>query len=193
MTDLATKPKRSTYDEATKQRGLIAYVAASGNRKKAAEALAADGIQVDPSTIYYWVHKTHRDDYERIRAQMLPEIRERQADAHRDLEHRQLEVSHEAAELLKGRLPKMEDKDLINAMGKADIGSGIHAEKAELLNDRPTQRVTVDLPAVLKELKSLGVDPTTILDAEVVSEEDVKAVQARNTKGDHTKDPGAEA
>lgn len=175
MTETAVveKPKRKHVkrDAATITRCLIALVAANGNGDLASRTLAKDDIKIDPSLLYRWRNKIHRDEYMRLREEILPRIREEQADAHRALEVRQLALSNQAAELIAQRLPNMEDKNKINAMGKADIGSGIHAEKAQLLDDMPTQIVQRDATEVLRKLKSRGV----VIDAEVIEETTLSA------------------
>jgi hypothetical protein len=150
-------------------RGLIALVAANGNSRKAAAALAEDGIKLPHNTLHDWKTKVHAQEYERLRAEMLPQIRQQQADAHRDLERRQMEVSLSATDLIAQALPQMEHKDLINAAGKMDIGSGIHAEKAQLYDNQPTQIVKRSASDVLRSLKGKGL----AIDVEVLSEEDV--------------------
>jgi len=161
-TAVAEKPSRADVelnvdrDAGSVQRALLALVACNGSSRKAERLLAEDGIRVDHSTLDYWRKNNHKEEYERLREQMLPEIRKRQADAHRALEQRQLKVSKQAAKIIAQRLPRMEDKDLINAMGKADIGSGIHAEKAQLLDDQPTQIVKRSAREVLRSLEGKG-------------------------------------
>ena len=91
------------------------------------------------------------------------------AEDHMNLARHQTELAAAAATLISQRLPNMEDKDLVNAMGKADIGSGIHTEKAQLLSGQPTQRISRDSKEILRKLKGRGV----VIDVEVVDEEDI--------------------
>jgi hypothetical protein len=167
-TAVAEKPVKPSYGESEIQRGLIAVAACSGNTAMAARALAEDedGFDIEASTLWRWSRKQHVDKYERIRAEVIPRITAQAAEQHMDLALRQSEVSVMALEEIENRLPAMEDKDLINAMGKADIGSGIHTEKAQLLANRPTAIVQRDASEVLRKLQSRG-----IIDAEVVEEE----------------------
>lgn len=167
------KSKQRSHSAATVQRGLMAVAAANGNARMASVALAQDGIDLSHDLLYSWKSKVHAEQYQRVRAELLPQIRERQADAHRALELRQLETSLEATQLIQDRLPKMEDRDLINAQGKADIGSGIHAEKALLLDGQPTQIIRRDASDVIRKLKNRGFD----FEGEVVSEEDAEVVE----------------
>lgn len=164
-------PHRKDYSEAERQRALIAVAAASGNTRLAARNLAEDGFEIDHTVLWQW-QKRHADKYQRIRADLLPRIREQQADAHRALERRQLEVSLQATELIAQRLPQMDDRDAINAAGKMDIGTGIHADKALLHDGQPTSIVQRTSDELLRELEAEGMKLEAI-DAEVVSEEDV--------------------
>lgn len=152
------KPKRQIQkrDAATITRGLLALVATNGNTRQASKALAADEIEVSHETLHYWKTRSHKDEYERLREQELPKIVQRQADAHRALEERQLETSLAGTELIAANLPHMEHKDLINAVGKMDIGTGIHAEKAQLLSGQPTHRSERTVEELLRGLNGRG-------------------------------------
>lgn len=168
------KPKRvlRKRDAATTTRALIALVATNGNTRQASRTLATEDIDIPHETLHYWKTTSHKDEYERLREQELPKIVQRQADAHRALEERQLETSLAGTELIAANLPHMEHKDLINAVGKMDIGTGIHAEKAQLLAGQPTAIVKRSGTEVLRELASLGYEA---IDVEVLSEETLEA------------------
>jgi hypothetical protein len=177
-TAVTEKPKKRSFNEAERQRALTALVAASGNGRLAERTLAKEGFEINHRTLYEWA-KRYEDDYRRIRAEYLPKIREAQADAHRALERKQLEVSLAATQRIAERIPVMEDKDLINAQGKADIGSGIHGDKAQLYDNQPTQIVRRSASEVLRELQAEGV----VVDAEVVGEEDVGERDSASSSG----------
>ena len=169
MSEIEKKVRvKPSFDEGIKERALLALAAHSGNGRRAAETLAAEGIHIDNTTLYRW--KTiHAADYARVCAQVLPQIRERQAEAHRQQEAADLSLSLAATAKIMERLPEMEDKDLINAKHKADIGSGIHVDKAQLLEGQPTQRVERTSDQILRELEAEGVR----LDAIEVEAEEV--------------------
>lgn len=175
LSDVAVGPKgeslRPKTPEAHIERALMALAVHNGNSRKAAKALAEDGIHHPFQTIWGW-QKIYAERYEAIRAEVLPALRAQQAEAHRQLAQRQLEGSLEAADLVAERLPKMEDKDLVNAMGKFDIGTGIHTEKALLLEGQPTQIVQRTSEQIYRELEAEGLKVEEI-EAEVVGEEDV--------------------
>lgn len=167
MTEVANREK----SEELIQRALVAVAACSGNGRAAARALKAEGVKIDHTTLYRWKDR-YAEDYARIRAELLPKIREGAADLHRALEQRQLEGSLKATNEIIERLPEMSDKDRITATGKFDIGSGIHAEKAQMYDGEPTHIVHRSSAEILREMASLGMKVEAI-DAEVVGEEDV--------------------
>jgi hypothetical protein len=172
---IATKPKKQEvrrYTEDQIQRALIEVAACSGNTRQAARNLAEDGLKIHPSTLWSWSTRELVEKYERLRQEALPAITAQATEQHMSLARRQMAISHQAADLVAQRLPNMEDKDLVNAMGKADIGSGIHTEKAQLLAGQPTQIVSKSSQELIRELEAEGLKLDAI-DAEVVSEEDV--------------------
>jgi hypothetical protein len=177
MTELAEKPKRrhphrKDYSEAEIVRALTEVAACSGNTHKAARNLAEDdkAPSISQQVLWEWSRRSRVDAYERIRQDQLPAIQAHAADQHMALARQQMELAQSAATFVASRLPQMDDKDLVNAMGKADIGSGIHTEKAQLLAGLPTHRVARSSEEILRELRSLG---QAVVDAEVVSEETV--------------------
>jgi hypothetical protein len=162
VTETATAEKptaiQSRYTQQEIIRALVEVAACSGNCNLAGRHLAEDDepLKIDKATLWRWSRRLHVNEYERIRAEALPVITAQAAEQHMALADKQAAIAAEAADVIKARLPVMEDKDLINAMGKADIGSGIHTEKAQLLSGQPTQRVERDASEVLRELAAIG-------------------------------------
>lgn len=160
-TAVAEKPKRrqqGSYTQEEITRALVEVAACSGNSNAAARNLAADedAPNVPQQTLWAWSRRERVEEYERIRQEALPAITQQAAEQHMDLAVRQSEASAEALDEIKARLPRMEDKDLVNAMGKLDIGSGIHTEKAQLLSGQPTHRVEKSAADVLRGLEGKG-------------------------------------
>lgn len=185
MTETKEKPKREVAkrNAAEIHRGLVALAYANGNSRMAAAALAEDGFEIDDSTLRDWRVNRHTAEYERIRAEVLPRIREQAGDEHLALARRQMKASQIATEEWLERRGELKASDLSTAARNFDVGSGIHSQHAQVFHDQPTQHIKVDLPAVLKELKSLGVEPDVVLDAEVVEEEDVDQASGVNGVG----------
>jgi hypothetical protein len=179
MTETAVEPKATVprYTEAEITRALVEVAACSGNTHMAARNLEADkdAPSVGQKTLWEWSRRKRVQEYERLRVEALPAITAQATEQHMALARQQMELAQAAAGFVAARLGLMEDKDLVNAMGKADIGSGIHTEKAQLLSGQATSRVAVDLSGTIKELKAMGVDPSVVIDAEVVEEEDIES------------------
>lgn len=178
MTDLTEAPKRETvprYNEAEIQRALVEVAACSGNTHMAARNLEADddAPSIPQPTLWRWTVREKVQEYERIRAEALPQITAQAAEQHMALARQQMSLAQSAAGFIAARLDRMDDKDLINALGKADIGSGIHTEKAQLLAGQPTQIISRSSEEILREMASMGMKVQAI-DAEVVGEEDVE-------------------
>lgn len=145
--------------EAQLHRALVEVAACAGNTHQAARNLKQDenARAFDQKTLWRWSRRQHVEKYERIRQEALPRITAQAAEQHMMLAQYQTAIAAEAADRIKERLPKMEDRDLINAMGKADIGSGIHTEKAQLLSGQPTHRADRSVEELLRGLASKGV------------------------------------
>lgn len=176
-TTTVSKPR---YTEEEIHRALVEVAACSGNTTMAARHLDADDSapSIDQKTLWRWSKRDRIEDYERIRQTALPAITAQAAEQHMNMRERHVELADEALTQVKKRLPQMKDKDLINALGKADIGAGIHGEKAQLFSGQPTHIVQRDAADVLRELQAIGfkgqVDPPPPpkhVDAEVLSEE----------------------
>jgi hypothetical protein len=178
VTDLAERPKGEAtvprYTEAEIERALVELAAQSGNTTKTALLLAEDDLPIDQKTLWRWKTGKHAERYERIRHDLAPQITAQATEAHMALARQQMALSQEAAQLVAGRLPHMEDKDLINAMGKADIGSGIHTEKAQLLAGQPTHIVQKTSKELIRELEAEGLKLDAI-DVEVIEEETLES------------------
>jgi hypothetical protein len=147
----------SRFSEAEIERALVELVAQSGNTRKTALLLKEDGLQVDQKTLWRWKTGKFADRYAHLREKLGPQITAQAAEQHMALAQYQTEIAAEAATRVRTRLPKMDDRDLINAMGKADIGSGIHTEKAQLLSGQPTHRADRSVEELLRGLASKGV------------------------------------
>jgi len=141
------------FTEAEIQRVLIELAACSGNTLMAARRLKEGGLSIDQKTIWRWKTRQHVERYERIQEDVMPEVQRVAAEEHMQLARQQTMIAQDAANRVAERIPAMEDRDLINAMGKADVGSGIHTEKALLLSGQPTSRVENDFAKLVKVLE----------------------------------------
>jgi hypothetical protein len=157
-TAVAQKAPNAPYGEPEVQRGLIEVAACSGNCTRAAKHLEEDpdAPSIDQSTLWRWSRKEKVEDYERIRAEALPAITERAAEQHQALAEMQMEGSALLTAELIAEANKLEPKDKVNALGKMDIGSGIHTEKAQLLSGQPTHRADRSVEELLRGLAARG-------------------------------------
>ncbi len=146
------------YGDYEIERGLLALASENGVASRAVKLLKGDGVKIPPRTLEKWRTHTHRDRYERVRAEVLPKVRQESAQEHRQLERRQLELAAKLTERLKGEVETMTSKDAIQALGKADIGTGIHAEKAQLLDGEATHRPERSATEIIRALKARGFD-----------------------------------
>ncbi|HET7455379.1 MAG TPA: hypothetical protein VFJ76_07660 [Solirubrobacterales bacterium] len=181
MTETAVAEKAETkpatvprYTEAETQRALVEVAACSGNTHQAARHLAEDenAPSICQKTLWLWSRRTKVEQYESIRAKALPAITEQAAEQHMSLARKQMGIAEEAADIVKGRLARMEDKDLVNAMGKMDIGSGIHSEKARDLSGQSTPKGERTVEELLRGLAGKGIE----LGERVVEETEGKRV-----------------
>jgi hypothetical protein len=162
-TAVAEKPKRhphrKDYTDQEVDAGLTAYAICSGRHERAAALLKKEtGFEVPPETIRGWARRTHPDRYERIREEVAPKLQRQMADTHQGLADMAAEMETEAVERLRKEMQsgEVEARDLSTIFKNAAIASGIHTEKAELLNGRPTSRRERSADEVLRSLEGKG-------------------------------------
>lgn len=166
-------PNRKDYTDAEIDAGLTAYAICSGRYQRAAVLLKEQsGFEVPAETIRSWAQRVYVDRYETIRTDIAPKLQTQMADTHQALAHTAAMLEATAVEKLETRLEsgEVEDRDLANIFKSAAIASGIHVEKAQLLNNRPTSIVRRDATEILRKWKSKGI---RFVEGEVVGEEDV--------------------
>jgi hypothetical protein len=163
MTEIAEKAKeeverKGSYEEADIRRALIEVAACSGNTHQAARNLAddPDALSISQPVLWEWANRRHLETYESLRAEALPVITAHAAEQHMALARYQADTSLEAAEKVKDRLDQMDDKDLVNAMGKLDIGSGIHTQRAQELSGQPAPKAERTVEELLRGLGGRG-------------------------------------
>lgn len=180
--ELMTKPRekhphRKNYTDAERDLAMAAYVRAGGHKDRAAEALAAAGTPVPPSTIYYWATQAETERLERIRQELGPQLKAEMAEMHQGLAVAAGEIEAKAITRLNEKLDQdeIDGKDLSAVMQRSAIATGIHGEKQLLYLGQPTQIIQRKLPDVLRSLKSKGLDVGDVIDAEVVEETETAA------------------
>jgi hypothetical protein len=154
------------------EKALLTVAEKMGNCRQAQKALAKDGIKVAHQTLWEWTRRRHVERYEELRAKALPKIRAELVGEH--IELARLNMEAEAATLKEYRAADLPARDRPGAARNFAVGGAIHTEKSEELSAGPPLRVKIDLQGVLAELREMGVDPHIVIDAEVLSEEDVE-------------------
>jgi hypothetical protein len=149
----------SHYTDAEKETALLAYVLCSGNRIRAAELCAEQGLNVPNQTIYRWATHSEIPRLERIRAEIAPKLKAQMAEMHQGLAVSAAEIEAKAIGQLDERLDgeTVSAKDLSAVMQRAAIAGGIHGEKHLLYSGQPTAIVRRDFDQIKRELKDKGI------------------------------------
>lgn len=159
---MSTTLTRSNYTEAEIERGLVALALANGNASRAAQQMEGTDLAVSRDTLSRWRRK-HVERYMRIQAEILPEIKSRLAEAHTDLAFKEVRVSERIVARINEQLEepdKLAPKDLAALLGKTDIGSGIHTDKAQNLRGEASTVIehrTQDFEELKRALASKGI------------------------------------
>lgn len=172
--EIVSKRIRRTYGQREIQRGLIALAYANGNAAKAHRDLAEDDLDIPERTLNFWAIDQHKDEYERVRREVLPIVGAQTADEHMALARKQMAVSNKLADELARETHKLDPRDKATAMRNLDVGSGIHTGNArDLQGDYATPHKSQDTKALLRKFYSLiGAETPEELDAEVIAESD---------------------
>lgn len=150
------------------ERGLLEVAVANGNVRRAAQALAEDGIEVGKSTLERWYKHAHRDRYLQIQAEVLPRVRAQAAEQHMDLAERGMQVEHRILSKLEQEVEEIPSRDLAGAARNVATGAAIHTDKASVLRGEPTL-ITArhDVSEVVRALRAKGVD-LDVIDADAI-------------------------
>lgn len=152
------------------ERGLLAVAAFNGNSRKAAEFLAGDGLEIPHQTLWNWANKVHIDRYEEIRSERLPRVQAAAAERHMELMAQNMDLEGKLLDDLDAKRHELAPRDISTAARNAAVGTGVHTDKAQLLNDQPTEiRKTRDATELLRALKEKA--PGLFIEGTVVSEE----------------------
>lgn len=154
------KPKpvreRPTYDPEQVERGLLALAECNGNGRKAERLLAEDEgtPHIDHATLYRWKVHQHAEQYERVKAEVLPKVRLKAAERHMDLSDRLMDTEGLILERLNQNVDNLDPRDLAGSLRNVSTSGAIHTDKAQLLADQPTEIRRLDTGEVLRKLGS---------------------------------------
>jgi hypothetical protein len=155
------------------ERGLLAVAAFNGNTRRAAAFLAEDGFKINHQTLWAWANRIHLDRYEEIRVERLPRVQRAAAEQHMELATRNMELEGKLLDDLDEKRHELAARDISTAARNVAVGTGIHTEKSQLLNDQPTEiHKNRDASDVLRLLKARA--PGLFIEGTVESEEDVE-------------------
>lgn len=154
------------------ERSLLAVAAFNGNTRRASAFLAEDGLEISHQTLWNWTNKVHLERYEGIRAERLPRVQRHAAEQHMELMTRNMELEGKLLDDLDDKRHELAARDISAAARNAAVGTGIHTEKSQLLNDQPTEiHKNRDASDVLRLLKARA--PGLFIEGTVEEEEDV--------------------
>ncbi len=164
---IGNHPKGAKWTPEEIDVGLTAIALASGSLDRARRMLADQGIEVSRHTLHNWRYVYHVDRYERIRAEVIPKLKAEEAELRTALATYQVEQALRAAELVAERVESMDDKSLLDALNKFNVGSGIQADKIAQLRGEPTSIIRHEsVSEIERGLKRLGV----VIEGEAVEE-----------------------
>ena len=163
MTAKEPKPpaRRSRYSESEGEQGLVALALYSNNSRRAPRLLKQHGLSISARTLADWP-VTFADEYARVRAEILPRLKQQLAEEHTALARQEMGLSRDLLAKLKREAEEIPARDLSTTIRNLDVGSGIHSDKARDLRGDPTAVVerrsdSEREKAILRKLTTLGV------------------------------------
>lgn len=137
------------------ERGLLALAECNGNGAKAERLLAEDNVSIDHSTLYRWKRR-FAEQYERVRAEVVPKVRLRASEDHMALSARLMETEGKLLTRLESTIEELPPKEVSTALRNVSTSAAIHVDKAQVLSDQPTEIRRLDAGEVLRKLGSRG-------------------------------------
>lgn len=161
-----TKAKPHEYSPLERDDALTCLALGSGNPKRVGELLKEKGIQIPLGTIKGWAYGSERERYQRIRQEVEHFRNTRIADQVKANALLAGEVVDESLTQLQDRLKGTEDRPaedlpaekLASISKNASVVLGIHVQRGEEIEDKPTHRLSVNFEGLLKEAKELGME-----------------------------------
>jgi hypothetical protein len=126
------------YTDQDRERGLVALALTSGNTRAAARTLTEQGLRVSHQTLGNWSKRNGGEEYERVRAQVLPRVRAYAAEKHMALADSMVELAGEMGKRLKLEHQDMPIRDVAGAIRNVSTAAGISTDKARDLRGDPT-------------------------------------------------------
>lgn len=180
----AVADRQRSYTAEDIEAGLHALAIANGNHRLAHRLLAEQGTDIPGDTLYDWKAKRHTERYEQIRAEVLPQLKDRMAAEAETLAIAYAHIERKALHALDGKLDGLTGKELAGVAKDAATGRGISTDKANVLRDRPDR--IVKNPNADEVMRKLAiVVPGLIVEstaAEIQDDEPTPALPAPHTE-----------
>jgi hypothetical protein len=138
------------------ERGLLALAECNGNGRKAERLLSEDEITISDTTLYEWKNGLHAEQYERVRAEVVPKVRLRASEDHMALSARLMDTEGKLLTRLESTIDELPPKEVSTALRNVSTSAAIHVDKAQVLSDQPTEIRRLDTGEVLRKLGSRG-------------------------------------
>jgi hypothetical protein len=150
------------YSEDEIGRALYAVALASGNHARASRDLAEAGIDIPSRTLHDWTRDKHRQRYEEIKLEAIPEIYAHLADEMESLVSYQLDVERKLTEKIEDEIDELPPRELAGALRNVAVSRGISLDKTGRIrgeNSREAPRGTVEnLMEILGAVQRLAGD-----------------------------------
>ena len=172
-----SKKPNSEYSEGERHQALMALAYKSGNARAAIKLLTSQGVERRPavSTLQRWGNELYRDEYLRIRDDILPRIYVQHSDEIHQLITEENQAEGELLKLLMEKKDDLTGHELSTALRNVSTSKAINFDKARLADDRPTSIVqTPDIGDIIKSLLGEGVSKEFV--SAIVGSEDWEAV-----------------
>lgn len=134
-----TRNRPTDYSTEQVERSLLVLAHLNGNATKA-ERVLADEIGVSRRTLTRWRNELFPDEYERLRRDVLPAIRERQAERLMDAVEELGDLEAELIRKHQADLELLKPAGVSTALRNASVSKGINLDKAENLVVNPEGR-----------------------------------------------------
>ena len=131
------------YTETEIETGLFALAMASGSPSRASEALALQGLEIPPTTLDHWRHRTHSLRYERIRDKSYPQLKAKMAEEMEALFEAQAKVEWKLLRKLEESIDELPARDVPGALRNLGVTKALNVDKSAPLRGEPTARVEV--------------------------------------------------
>jgi hypothetical protein len=165
--------KRVHWTEEEVDAILKLLVANGGKATITCDQLRGEGINMERDALEAWRDHSFPHRYMALRTEMSPDVAERVAGNAMERALQADEAEQAYIEEAQAKVKQVDPNHLAkNALALAQA-KGQNIEKAQLLRDRPTEIVRVDLAESIAVLERLGVvEKNEVIDAEVIEEED---------------------